>query len=208
MSRSDLISRGAALGVAILLHAVVLAGFLARWRLGLPVDLHHPDAHPSETLTPIIASIISLGAEDPRARASLAAPLSADGLVSVPAQPDIPTSIPSWSDEDEPAPATAQPAPSAGRTGLYCEIHIHQSPAGRVEAVDFGECTGDFVWQHTLLQTVERAAQLVDPAPDARFPPVRTLTVGTDNLSPVLLAQQLSNVDLFEKQTSSINPHH
>lgn len=203
MSHSGLISRGAALGVAVLLHAVVLAGFLAKWRLGLSVEVH-PDAHPSETLTPIVASIISFGAADPRAKASLAGPLNADGLASVPSTRDIPTSIPAWSAEDEPAPATAQPAPSAGRTGLYCEIHIHQSLAGRVEAIDFGECTGDFVWQHTLLQTVERAAQLIDPAPDARFPPVRTLTVATDNLSPVLLAQQLSSADLFEKQTSSI----
>jgi hypothetical protein len=131
--------------------------------------------------------------------------LGVEGLASVPTPADIPTSIPTWSAEDEPAPATAQPAPSAGRTGLYCEIHIHQSPAGRVEAIDFGECTGDFVWQHTLLQTVERAAQLIDPTPNARFPPVRTLTVGTDNLSPVLLAQQLSSTDLFEKQTTSIH---
>jgi hypothetical protein len=184
------------------LHAVVLAGFLARWRLGLPVELH-PDAHPSETLTPIVASIISFGTENPKAKASLAAPLDAGDFASVPTHADIPTSVPSWSAEEEPAPATAQPIPSAGRTGLYCEIHIHQSPAGRVEAVDFGECTGDFVWQHTLLQTVERAAQLIDPTPDARFPPVRTLTVGTDNLSAVLLAQQLSSATLFEKQTTS-----
>jgi hypothetical protein len=160
---------------------------------------------PSETVAPIVASIISLGAQDPSAKASLAAPLDAASLASMPARLDVPTSIPSWATEDEPVPATAQPAPSAGRTGLYCEIHIHQSAAGRVEAVDFGECTGDFVWQHTLLQTVERAAQLVDPTPDARFPPVRTLTVGTDNLSPVLLAQQLSSAELFEKQTSPMH---
>ena len=203
MSRGDLLSRGGALCVAVLLHAVVLAGFLAKWQLGLPVDLH-PDAHPSETRTPILASIISFGTEDPRAKASHAAPLDATGLAAKPARLDIPTSIPSWSAEEEPAPATAQPPPSAGRSGLYCEIHIHQSLAGRVEAIDFGECTGDFVWQHTLLRTVERAAQLIDPASDARFPPVRTLTVGSDSLSPVLLAQQLSSVDLFEKQTTPI----
>lgn len=204
MSRSSVVWRGAAFCVSVLLHAVVLAGFLAQWRLGLPVELH-PDAHPSETRMPIVASIISFGTEDPRAKAALATPLGAEGLASVPTPANITTSIPTWSAEDEPAPATAQPAPSPGRTGLYCEIHIHQSPAGRVEAIDFGECTGDFVWQHTLLQTVERAAQLVDPTPDARFPPVRTITVGTDNLSPVLLAQQLSSADLFEKQTASIH---
>ena len=100
MGRGDLISRSVALCVAVLLHAVVLAGFLAKWQLGLSVE-RHPDAHPSETLTPIVASIISLGTEEPRARASLAAPLGAGHLASVPARPDIPTSIPSWSAEDE-----------------------------------------------------------------------------------------------------------
>ena len=201
MSRGGLISRSAALTVAVLLHAVVMAAFLAKVRLGLPVELH-PHAHPSETQMPIIASIVTLGADHPDATASLEAPLDADGLASVPASLDIPT--PTWLAEDEPAPATAQPAPGAGRTGLYCEIHIHQSSAGRVEAIDFGRCTGDSIWQRALLRTVERAAQLVDPTPGARFPAVRTLTVGTDNLSAVLLAQQLSSTDLFEKQTGSI----
>jgi hypothetical protein len=71
-----------------------------------------------------------------------------------------------------------------------------------VQAIDFGECTGDIVWQHTLLQTIERAAQLVVPAADAQFPPVRTLTVSTNKLSPVMLAEQLSSTEMFENQTN------
>ena len=122
MGRSDLISRSVALCVAVLLHAVVLSGFLAKWQLGLSVE-RHPDAHPSETLTPMVASIISFGSEDPRAKASRTAPMDANGLSAAPARLDIPTSIPSWSAEEEPVPVTAQPTPSAGRTGLYCEIH-------------------------------------------------------------------------------------
>jgi hypothetical protein len=57
----------------------------------------HPDAHPSETRTPIIASIVSFGIEDPGARASLATPLGAAGLASMPVRLDIPTSTPAWS---------------------------------------------------------------------------------------------------------------
>jgi hypothetical protein len=201
MEWKDWTSRGAALCVAVLLHLVVIAGFLATWRLGLPVP-QSSNAHLADVPLPVIATIISFDAGASKASASTIKPLDADSLAAPAAQFDVSVSPPAWPSEDEAAPPAAQWAPTAGRTGLHCEVHIHQSPRGRIQAIDFGECTGDAVWQHTLLRTIERAAQLVAPAPDARFPPVRTLTVNTDNLSPILLAQQLSSVELFEDKTT------
>jgi hypothetical protein len=202
MVSGRLMSRGGALSITVLLHLGALVGFLSGLHVGLPVQLH-PDAHPSDTRAPLIASIISLSDNDTAITGSTLAPLKAESIASPPIHFDVPIPTPAWQSEDDPTPSITQPAPAPGRMGLRCEIHIHQSLAGQVQAIDFGECTGDAVWQRTLLQTVERAAQLVRPAPDVQFPPVRTLTVGTDNLSPIVLAQQLSSAEMFEMQTNS-----
>lgn len=195
----ELLARSAAIGISVVLHLAVLAGFLANLRVGLPVPLH-ADAHPSETETPIIASLVSVASGVSTPADSLASRLEATHLLADLPRIDLPTPMPRWPTEEDSAASSTQPAPAAGRTGLRCEIHIHQSLTGRVQAIDFGECTGDVVWQHTLLRTIQQAAQLVKPTPDAQFPPVRTLTVGTDSLSPTVLAQQLSSTEMFENQ--------
>lgn len=203
MSRSPLIARAFALGIVVVLHALVLAGFLGRWRVGLATELQS-DARLSEKEAPMVASIISFGAAESRIPADRGPVPDGRGLSFKQTSIDIPLRTPVWQAEDEGSGATATPPPVAGRTGLYCEVHIHQSPQGRVQAIDFGECTGDSVWQRTLLRTIEQAAQLLDPTPGAQFPSVRTLTVKTNSLSAVMLAQQLSSVELFENQTRAL----
>jgi len=202
MTSEGLLGRAATFSIAALVHLIFLSAFLAKIRVGLPVLLH-PDAHPSDRATPIIAYIVSSSTNGTRMVGSSPLTLEANQLAPVSQKFDVPTPTPDWPNEDNASGPTTQPAPSAGQTGLRCEVHIHQSPTGQVQAIDFGQCTGDRLWQHTLLQTIERAAQLVEPIPDASFPPVRTLTVGTDNLSAVILAQQLSSTEMFEHQTTT-----
>ena len=205
MTSEGLLDRGAAFGVAALIHLIFLYVFLANIKVGLPVLLHS-DAHPSDRTTPLIADILSSTGGGAKQGSSSIPTLDAKQLAPPLQKLDIPTPHPSWPDEDHSSAQMAQAAPSVGRTGLRCEVHIHQSLTGQVQAIDFGECTGDRIWQHTLLQTIERAAQLVEPSPETPFPPVRTLTVGTDNLSAVVLAQQLSSAEMFEHQTTALTP--
>ena len=47
------------------------------------------------------------------------------------------------------APSTA---PEFGELKILCEVHIHQGHAGQVQAIDFGECIGDSVWQADSFQ--------------------------------------------------------
>jgi len=202
MTSEGLLGRGAAFSITALIHLAFLSAFLANIKVGLPVLLN-PDAHPSDRAAPIIAYIVSSSTSEASMAGSSLPTLEAKQLAPVLQKFDVPTPKPEWTDEDDSSAQSAQPAPSAGRTGLRCEVHIHQSLTGQVQAIDFGACTGDRVWQHTLLQTIERAAQLVEPTPDAPFPPVRTLTVGTDNLSAVILARQLSSIEVFEHQTTT-----
>src|SRR6185437_7723823 len=190
MRCSSLISRATVLGTVILVHAIALAGFLSRWHVGLATELQS-DTPLSQTQAPMIASIVSLGPERNHGPADLGPPSDSLRLFAKQISIDIPIPAPVWPPEDDGQAATAAPHPAAGRTGRYCEVHIHQSPQGRLQAVDFGECTGDVVWQRTLLETIERAARLLDPAPGAHFPAVRTFTVRANGLSAVVLAQQL-----------------
>jgi hypothetical protein len=87
---------------------------------------------------------------------------------------------------------TAAQSDAHGSVVFHCEVHFHQNPQGQVQAIDFGTCTGDAAWQHSLIETLQRAAQLVSAREGASFPPVRTLVFDTDALSPDLLAEQLA----------------
>jgi hypothetical protein len=195
--------RGAAFSAAVLGHILVVAAFLAQMPVGLPVELHS-DAHPSDTQTPMIATLVWPGTQGPAAADPMIPTLDPRSLASQSRSLELLAPAPPvWPTEGDAPASSAQPAPTAGRAGLRCEVHIHQSITGRVQAIDFGECTGDMVWQHTLLKTIEHAAQLIEPTQDAPFPPVRTLTVGTDNLSAIVLAQQLSSTEMFDKETMS-----
>lgn len=75
---------------------------------------------------------------------------------------------------------------------MRCEVHIHQRGDGQVQAIDFGVCTGDAVWQEQLLGNLQRAAALVTLHSDTSLPPVRTLRLDTSSVSPEVLAEQLS----------------
>jgi len=92
-----------------------------------------------------------------------------------------------------------------GSVQIRCEVHVHQSLQGQVQAIDFGVCTGDAEWQRTLIQSIEHAAELVEPTAGVSFPPVRTFTVATDSLSPVLLARQLSTIGSFVAETQEVD---
>lgn len=202
MGSNRLILRSIAMCIAVLLHIAVVVGFLSGLHVGLVVRVR-PEMHPSVADEPLIASIISLGVSDKPVADSIM-PLNGDDLPSIANPVEVPTTAPTtWWTEHSVASATTRPAAAVGEARLHCEVHIHQSTAGRVEAIDFGDCTRDRLWQHTLLRTLARAAQLVESSPENRFLPVRTLVVTTDNLSPILLARQLSSAELFKNETSA-----
>lgn len=185
VNRSVLGFRVSAASGAILLHAIVVAAFLSEWRVGI-LEERHTDVHPSDTQTPLIASIALDGSENDSSAMT----------------DNSPQATPQLSYKSDTGSARTRTVSAVGRSLVHCEIHIHQNPKGRVQAIDFGECTADLVWQHTLMMRIERAADLVAPAPGATFPPVRTLIVNTNHLSAVILAQQLSSADSFDIQTA------
>jgi hypothetical protein len=84
--------------------------------------------------------------------------------------------------------------PMAAVTGnlpIRCEAHIHQDSRGQVQAIDFGACTGDQVWQRRLLERLQQAADLVRPKPGASVAPVKTIVFDSDSIAPEILATQL-----------------
>ncbi len=89
--------------------------------------------------------------------------------------------------------AAQRVASQTGEGRIVCEVHIHQGSGGAVQAVDFGVCTGDLEWQHSLLRSIQEAARLLTPIQDGEFPPVRTLMMDTASPSPEMLARQLSD---------------
>jgi hypothetical protein len=95
-------------------------------------------------------------------------------------------------DAESPSPAAPNITPKSGDVRILCEVHIHQGRTGDVQAVDFGECTRDSVWQRSLLRSIQRAAKLVAPTEEGEFPPVRTLLLDNPSPSPEGLARQLS----------------
>jgi len=99
-----------------------------------------------------------------------------------------PVQLPVEADESK---ATSSSAVASGIVPVHCEIHIHQRRDGQVQAIDFGVCTGDAVWQQQLLKNLQRAAGLVVVHSGNATPPVRTLILDTNTLSPEILAEQL-----------------
>lgn len=99
-------------------------------------------------------------------------------------------------DEDVARPMNAQAAPS-GLVPFHCEVHIHQSAKGAVEAVDFGNCNGDAVRQQSLIRSLQRAVELASPVEGETFPAVRTFNFDTSSVSPSEIAQQLSTPEVI-----------
>lgn len=191
MEQSRLQSRVAVLCAIVLLHVTVVTALLQRRLLGSDV-LPHPNTHSTEVVRLPVATIVNL--ESPFGRDGLHPRAINDAIANVTLQsvsvalPDtVPVSVPSESTADSVREQTL-----VGSVEIRCEVHIHQSPHGQVQAIDFGACSGDAEWQRSLMQSIERAADLVQPSAEVSFPPVRTLTVSTNSLSPALLAQQLS----------------
>jgi hypothetical protein len=197
-------SRVAVLCATALLHATVISALLQKLPFGVHM-LTYAKGHSPEELRPPRAVIVSLesfaGPHGLRGRA----PFKATADVSL--QP-----VPIEVAEPDPIPLPSEHSADSmkthvlfGSVQIRCEVHVHQSLQGQVQAIDFGACTGDAEWQRTLIQSIERAAELVEPTPGVSFPPVRTFTVETDSLSPVLLARQLSTDDSSAGETEEVN---
>jgi hypothetical protein len=182
--------------VVVLLHALMIGLFVRALQLGTLV-IPLPDAHSSLPLKPeatlLKASIVSTAGHDTSGSPFGGADLSRAALshiaVDIPEPRDFLT-------EAEPVIAAAPTATAySGEVRIFCEVHIHQSVSGQVQAIDLGGCSGDSMWQRSLLQSIQQAARLVSPTGEGRFPPVRTLMLDTASLSPEILARQLSEPD-------------
>jgi hypothetical protein len=176
-----------------MLHGLIIAALMPALRLGYLV-IPQPEAHSVATTSPpvsMVATFVSL--PDPGNATSPLLDLNPvkGALRDVQAEviqpqdfklPDAPSS----------EAAAQRVASQSGEKRIVCEVHIHQGSGGAVQAVDFGVCTGDLEWQHSLLHSIQQAARLLTPVQDGEFPPVRTLMMDTASPSPEVLARQLS----------------
>jgi len=185
------VTHGVAATVVILLHGLMIAALTHALRLGYLV-VPQPEAHVSAmAVSPLLVTFVSSVGNDKTAPALTDKDLSQGALRDVQAEiiPPRDFTLP----DDAPSVVAARSITSkAGELRILCEVHIHQGRAGEVQAVDFGECTGDSVWQRSLLRSIQQAARLVSPTAEGEFPPVRTLFMDTSSPSPEVLARQLS----------------
>jgi hypothetical protein len=177
----------------VFVHAGLAGLLLPQLRFG-PLaperaNTHSSDDPPAAT----IATVEVLPSPDRRARDAADVAMPDVPLDSGIRSPDIPVPNLSLAEADD---AAAEPtkvqAASFGPAPFHCEVHVHQSKRGAVEAVDFGACNGDSVWQQTLIQSLQRAAELVTPVSYATFAAVRTFTFDTSSVAPGEIARQLS----------------
>ena len=192
-SAQDRVSRGVAAAAVVLLHGLIIAALMPALRLGYRV-VPQPEAHSVATTSPpvtMVATFVSLPDRDN----AISPPLDLDpikgALRDVQAEVIQPQDI-TLPDAPSSAATAQRVASQTGEVRIVCEVHIHQGSAGAVQAVDFGVCTGDLEWQHSLLHSIQEAARLLTPVQDVEFPPVRTLMLDTAAPSPEVLARQLS----------------
>ena len=119
MTSEGLLGRAATFSIAALVHLIFLSAFLGKIRVGLPVLLH-PDAHPSDRATPIIAYIVSSSTNGTRTVGSSPPTLEANQLVPVSQKFDVPTPTSDWPNEDNASGPTTQPAPPSYRHLAAC----------------------------------------------------------------------------------------
>lgn len=189
----DRLTRGGAAVAVVLLHGLMLAALTHSFRVGYLV-VPHAHRYSSATVVPprdmVVTFVSSVGHD------KTAAPFTDKDLARV-ALKDVQVEIIQPRDftlpevEDSMA-AASSPKPEAGEVRILCEVHVHQGHSGDVQAVDFGECNGDSVWQRSLLRSIQQAARLITPAQEGEFPPVRILLMDTASPSPEVLARQLS----------------
>lgn len=183
--------RAVACVAVCVLHLLFALAFLSRPRVGsLAFPRSNAHSFRPERSDELRLSLILLPAAPSKARPHES--WAADVVYLKHTEVAIPAlAVPSIDDIDSAAPATPE-ASKPGERGIRCEVHVHQSPQGRVEAIDFGTCTGDTAWQRSLIQSLQRAAELITPRAGNPFPPVRTFNLDTASISPLVLAQELS----------------
>ena len=192
-SPEDLLSRGAAAALVVLLHGLIIAAFMPALRLGYLV-VPQSEAHLAAVTSPPVAMVATFVSSSGPASATspfLDRDPAEGALRDVQSEVIQPRDI--TLPDAQPAAATARSIASEnGEVRIVCEVHIHQGSAGAVQAVDFGVCTGNLEWQRSLLHSIQEAARLLSPVREGAFPPVRTLMMDTASPSPEVLARQLS----------------
>ena len=189
----DRLTRGGAAVAVVLLHGLMLAALTHAFRMGYLV-VPHAEGYSSAMVVPpqdMLVTFVSSVGHDKTAAPLTDKDFSKGALREVHAEiiqpqdfllPEVETSV----------AAAPSPKPKAGEVRILCEVHVHQGHSGDVQAVDFGECNGDSVWQRSLLRSIQQAARLITPAQEGEFPPVRILLMDTASPSPEVLARQLS----------------
>jgi hypothetical protein len=170
--------------VAALMHAL---------RLGYLVAPHVQAHFAAMTVPPValVMTFVSSSGHDKTASPFIDKDFSDGALRDVQAEIIQPRNF-TLPDVEPSVAAAPSTVPESGEVRILCEVHIHQGHTGEVQAVDFGVCTGDSVWQRSLLRSIQQAARLVSPMEGGEFPPVRTLLMDTASPSPAVLARQLS----------------
>ena len=194
MLRSDeRFVRGAAASVVVLLHGLIIAAFVHALRLGYLVAPHTEAPSFAMAVLPVamVMTFVSSSGHDKTASPFIDKDFSEGALRSIPTEIMQPRDF-TLPDVESPVAAAPSTAPESGEVRILCEVHIHQGHTGEVQAVDFGVCTGDSMWQRSLLRSIQQAARLVSPMEEGEFPPVRTLFLDTASPSPAVLARQLS----------------
>jgi hypothetical protein len=177
----------------ILLHGFMLAALTHAFSLGYLVVPHAERYSSAMTVPPqdMVVTFVSSVGHDKTATPFTDREISKGALRDVQAEiiqprdftlPEVETSV----------AAAPSSKPEAGEVRILCEVHVHQGHSGDVQAVDFGACNGDSVWQRSLLRSIQQAARLITPAQEGEFPPVRILLMDTASPSPDVLARQLS----------------
>jgi hypothetical protein len=179
---------------ALVWQGLIIAALISGVRPGAPL-IWKPDAHsavplPQQSVVQEVAILPSMSTN-----AEPTPPLSGPAVVRDSAVRALGLAV---SQAEEALVAgtdlnvAAPPMPAVtGDLPIRCEVHIHQNSRGQVQAIDFGVCTGDQVWQRSLLDRLQQAAGLVHPKEGASRAPVKTIVFGSDSISPEILATQL-----------------
>lgn len=180
------------LATALLVHALVIAAMLSTLQVGAFGESRWREAELERTSPGATEALIFTCSNcDSAERGDKSLPLRSSF------RPDLKllrVSMPQ-AEVRRDAPSPLGPSPrAASHSGVLdtrCEVHIHQDLEGHVQAIDFGPCTENTAWQHTLLRRIIEAAALASPSLTSR-PPELTLTLNTNRISAPLLARVLS----------------
>lgn len=124
------------------------------------------------------------GNDTPAASIDPVLPAKLDVVAELPKPVDVPSD-----------PIIAASSQEAGNENERCEVRVHQSPYGRVEAFELGDCRGGLAWRQTMIALMRRAAALVTPASEPKFAALRTIILVDGQISPSVVAIDLSSPD-------------